>query len=534
MKPALLLHHLVAHCAEKSSGRIALRHKQQSITYAELHHSAQHFAAGLKARKTPRYARVGIYLSKCFEYITAVLGASIAGCTFVPINPALKASQLKFILTDCDVDVLVTSAERYLSIESSLPLCSNLQVVVLKKGMPVAESSSQPYRLCQWDSFLQDSVLDIKSISDASIIDQDMAAIFYTSGSTGKPKGVVVSHRNLVTGAASVANYLKQEQDDVIMAALPFSFDAGFSQLTTAFTVGAKVILHDYTTAKEALKVMASERVTGMTAVPPLWIQLAEHPWPEAIAETFRYFANTGGAMPSAVLNTLTKKVPAAHPYLMYGLTEAFRSTYLDPEEVARRSDSIGKAIPNQDVMVLRPDLSPCDAGELGELVHRGSTVSLGYWNAPELTAKRFRQFQVPAGPFREETAVFSGDIVYRDEQGYLYFVGRNDELIKSSGYRISPTEIEDAAYNSDLIYEAVAFGTPDPQLGQSIILVVYPKSNFEEPALRVSMGKVLTSYMLPKTVVCYDQPLPRNGNNKIDRAALKQTIADNLAETIV
>src|SRR5690606_11711789 len=209
----------------------------------------------------------------------------------------------------------------------------------------------------------------------------------YTSGSTGKPKGVVLSHRNMLMGAKSVAQYLENRADDVLLAALPLSFDAGFSQLTTAFHAGARVVLLNYVLPQDLVKAMARERVTGLTAVPPLWIQLSQAKWPESVAEHLRYFANTGGRMPLETLTQLRRIFPRSKPYLMYGLTEAFRATYLPPEQVDVRPDSIGRAIPHSEVLVLRPDGSPCDADEPGELVQRGPLVGLGYWNDPQRTA---------------------------------------------------------------------------------------------------------------------------------------------------
>jgi acyl-CoA ligase (AMP-forming) (exosortase A-associated) len=351
--------------------------------------------------------------------------------------------------------------------------------------------------------------------------DQDMAAIFYTSGSTGMPKGVVISHRNLVSGAASVASYLENRPADRLLAALPLSFDAGFSQLTTAFTVGASVVLLDYLLPAEVLRVLAKEQITGLTAVPALWIQLAALDWPAAVGRHLRYFANTGGRMPVPVLQALRARVPAAKPYLMYGLTEAFRSTYLPPEEVDRRPDSIGKAIPNQEILILRPDGTPCEADEPGELVHRGSTVALGYWGDSARTAERFRPLPgAPAGLQLTETVVFSGDKARRDREGFLYFIGREDEMIKSSGYRISPTEVEEAAYASGLVAEVVAFAIEDPQLGQAVAVVVVPQSGQTDArtALLDYCRKILPPFMVPRAVFFHPGPMPRNPNGKLDR----------------
>jgi acyl-CoA ligase (AMP-forming) (exosortase A-associated) len=358
-----------------------------------------------------------------------------------------------------------------------------------------------------------------------------MAAILYTSGSTGRPKGVVVSHRNMVSGAASVASYIDNRADDCLLAVLPLSFDAGFSQLTTAFHAGAGVVLLDYVLPSEVIRTMARERVTGLTAVPPLWIQLAEVEWPQSIREHLRYFANTGGKMPREVLARLRAHVPAARPFLMYGLTEAFRSTYLPPEQIDQRPDSMGKAIPNQEVMVLRPDGTPCSPNEPGELVHRGSTVSLGYWGDPEQTAARFRplpcaQRKLPL----PEMVVFSGDTVRKDDEGYMYFIGRTDEMIKSSGYRISPTEVEDAVYASGLAAEVAAVGLPDARLGQAVAVVLLPiqGGDFSVAGLLRILEKSVPGYMLPRRVEVRKDSLPRNCNGKIDRKRLAQELQES------
>jgi acyl-CoA synthetase (AMP-forming)/AMP-acid ligase II len=240
-----------------------------------------------------------------------------------------------------------------------------------------------------------------------------------------------------------------------------------------------------------------------------------------------RYFANTGGRMPRATLDKLRAIFPNARPYLMYGLTEAFRSTYLDPAEVDRRPDSIGKAIPNAEILVVREDGSPSAPGEVGELVHRGALVAMGYWNDPERTAARFKPAPgADSAICTTETAVFSGDLVKRDAEGFLYFVGRKDEMIKTSGYRVSPTEIEQVAYATGLIGDAVALGVDDPQLGQRIVLAVSPANGHLDPdVLMAELKQQLPLYMLPKHVVVRPS-LPRSPNNKFDRNLLRQELA--------
>jgi acyl-CoA ligase (AMP-forming) (exosortase A-associated) len=359
-------------------------------------------------------------------------------------------------------------------------------------------------------------------------IDLDLAAIFYTSGSTGKPKGVVLSHRNLIVGAESVSQYLENAADDVILAALPLSFDAGFSQLTTGFSVGAHVVLMNYLLPGDVVRLCARHGVTGLTCVPPLWIQIADHAWPAEAARTMRYFANTGGKMPKPVLAKLRAHFPQAKPFLMYGLTEAFRSTYLDPTEIDRRPNSIGKAIPNAEILVVRPDGTRCDPGEEGELVHRGALVAMGYWKDPDRTAARFRP--TPGRDFSwrtPEIAVWSGDAVVADDEGFLYFVGRKDEMIKTSGYRVSPTEIEEEAYATGLVRDAVAFGVEDAELGQHVVLVASPAGSdgLNQAVLIAAMKRRLPHYMVPSVVVVRDE-IPRSPNGKFDRAMLREELA--------
>ncbi|MBU3998811.1 MAG: AMP-binding protein, partial [Gammaproteobacteria bacterium] len=410
MIESTLLPELITVTARRTPQALALTCGAFSLSYSELQSQVSRFASGLMRLDLRRSERVGIYLDKRFETVIASFGAPAAGGVFVPINPLLKPEQVAFILRDCNVRVLVTSPERLTLLQASLATCPDLQHVVLTSNTATEGSrpASAAWRVTPWAELLQGPVL-----AGHRVIDTDMAAILYTSGSTGKPKGVVLSHRNMVAGAKSVASYLENVAQDTLLAALPLSFDAGFSQLTTAFHVGARVVLLNYLLPRDVIKTMAREGVTGLTAVPPLYIQLAQLDWPDAINETLRYFANTGGRMPRETLNQLRQRVPQAKPFLMYGLTEAFRSTYLPPEEVDRRPDSIGKAIPNAEILVLREDGSPCDANEPGELVHRGALVGMGYWNDVEKTAERYKLLP-PDAPGRQpglplpEYAVFS------------------------------------------------------------------------------------------------------------------------------
>ena len=516
-----LIHHLIEQQARSRGDTPALTFKKTSLTYGELWRDLHDVAGGLLTLGLRRDDRVGVYLDKRLETVTSIFGTSLAGGVFVPINPLLRPRQVAYILGDCDVRVVITSTDRLATLADELRGTPSVEHVVLVDGAPDASMDRTPYKVTTWAELTGAST----DMPENRGIDLDMAAILYTSGSTGNPKGVVLCHRNLIVGAESVSSYLGNTADDVILSALPLSFDAGFSQLTTAFSVGAHAVLMNYLLPADVVRLCAKHRVTGLTCVPPLWIQIAERTWPTEAAQHLRYFANTGGRMPKATLDALRAHFPHAKPYLMYGLTEAFRSTFLDPEQVDRRPDSIGKAIPNAEILVVRPDGTACEPGEEGELVHRGALVALGYWNDPERTALRFKPVPGPLSAWRAapEIAVWSGDTVVKDEEGFLYFVGRSDEMIKTSGYRISPTEIEEVAYSTGFIRDAVAFGVPDGKLGQRIALIVTPRDHgtLDTDEFLAELRRQLPLYMVPATVEVRDE-LPLSPNGKFDRNLLQ------------
>jgi len=521
-----LIHHLIEQRALSQVDALALTYKETSLTYSELWRGLRDVAGGLHALGLRRDDRVAVYLDKRLETVTSIFGTSLAGGVFVPINPLLRPRQVAYILGDCDVRVVITSTDRLATLADELRGTPSVEHVVLVDGPPDSSTSigRTPYTVTTWVELTGAS-------TDVPVnrgIDLDMAAILYTSGSTGNPKGVVLCHRNLIVGAESVSSYLGNTADDVILSALPLSFDAGFSQLTTAFSVGAHVVLMNYLLPADVVRLCAKHHVTGLTCVPPLWIQIADRTWPTEAKQHLRYFANTGGRMPKATLDALRAHFPRAKPYLMYGLTEAFRSTYLDPEQVDRRPDSIGKAIPNAEILVVRPDGTACEPREEGELVHRGALVALGYWHDPEKTSVRFKPVPGPVPDWRApEIAVWSGDTVVKDEEGFLYFVGRSDEMIKTSGYRISPTEIEEVAYSTGFIRDAVAFGVPDAKLGQRIALIVTPRDHgtLDTDGFLAELRRQLPLYMVPATVEVRDE-LPLSPNGKFDRNLLQAETA--------
>jgi len=515
-----LFHHSLTKSPTPSQQNTALTLKDESLSYAQLNQavsdlSGQLIQLGLKVEQ-----RVAIYLPKQFETVISFHATSLAGGVFVPVNPLLKAQQVEYILHDCEVSILITSLSRYKQIQPQLESVNSLKAIILTNCTP----EQTPAHCICWQTLIENSsTLDFPNRKQS-----DLAAILYTSGSTGNPKGVVLSHKNLIAGAKSVSQYLNNTSNDKLLAVLPFSFDYGLSQITTAFISGASVVLMEYLFPKDVIKAVVKYQVTGLAAVPPLWVQLAEMDWPTEAKQSLRYFTNSGGAMPQDTLNKLITQLPQTQAYLMYGLTEAFRSTYLEPSEIAKRPTSMGKAIPNAEIYVVDQNGEECSPGEEGELVHRGPLVAQGYWNDLKKTAERFKPLPHFIKDAKEsELAVWSGDTVLKDEEGFLYFVGRKDEMIKSSGYRISPTEIEDCIYQMESVSEVVALGIKHPSLGQAVVLVIKPneklaleETDFDQKALLKYCQKQLPNFMQPKAIKLKNE-LPRNPNGKINRKLL-------------
>ncbi|MBB2930586.1 acyl-CoA ligase (AMP-forming), exosortase A system-associated [Paraburkholderia silvatlantica] len=495
------------------------------LTYRQLLQHSRAFGQALSSLGVGPGERVAIFLDKRVETVVSMLGACAAGCVFVPVNPLLKPGQVAHVLRDSGARCLVTSAlrARSLSTEGVAPV---VDVILVDEPDPTHSDVTGTVRIHRWRD-LCITRLDDDAIltATAACVDTDLAALLYTSGSTGLPKGVMLSHRNLLEGAWSVAEYLRHDPSDRILAVLPLSFDAGMSQLTSAWSAGATAVLLNYLTAHDAVLACEREHITAITGVPPLWMQLTNATWPDAARNRLRYFANTGGRLPLPVLQKLRALFPQATPFLMYGLTEAFRSTFLDPAEVSRRPDSIGKAVPNARVLVVHEDGTPCAPGEPGELVHVGACVTLGYWNDAARTAQRYRPSpEAKSGGAPRDMAVWSGDLVRCDSEGFLYFITRNDAQIKSSGYRISPEEIEEMVHASGLVVEAVALGVPDDQLGEAVALLVVLAGNSDVDDLRDWCIQRLPRYMVPRNIISYPY-IPRNPNGKFDRAALRMEI---------
>ena len=526
-----LIHETILHWSEVAPDSAALSCKADTLSYRQLWLGVQQVARGYRGLDLASGERVAVYLPKQPEAVIALYGAVAAGGVFVPINPLLKPAQVAFILRDCNVRILVTSADRASVLSDELSHCPDLRQVVTVDG-PSGRGQVAHVPEVDWESLAK---IGQASSAAARRIDADMAAILYTSGSSGHPKGVVLSHRNLVAAAQSAAESLDNCSADRILAVLPLSFDAGLVQVTSAFAVGASVALIEYFFPNDVIKAVLRHSITGLAAVPPLWNKLSKMQWPEEARRSLRYITNSGGAMPLAVLRALREQFPQTEIVLNYGLTEAFRSTCLRGDQVDIRPDSVGKPLPNVEIMVVRADGSLCSPGEPGELVHRGALVSLGYWNDRERTAEHFRPAPgQPQGISNPEMAVWSGDQVRLDQEGYLYFISRKDEMIKTSGYRVSPTEVEEVAYASGLVAEAAAIGVAHPVLEKGIVVVAVPKEadggHDLEARLLSHFREQLPGFMVPQRVIVSDV-LELSANGKIDRKSLADRFQDVLIQ---
>jgi acyl-CoA ligase (AMP-forming) (exosortase A-associated) len=471
---------------------VALEDKGGTLDYAALEAAVGALAHWLASQGFAPGDRVASWLPKTRTACLMPLAAPRAGLVHVPVNPVLKRAQVKHILADSGARLLVTQSSRILSLESG-DVGADCKIA------------------------LEEEVVSSERLPPSEVHTDTLAAILYTSGSTGRPKGVMLSHANLWLGAISVAHYLKIAPEDRVLGVLPLSFDYGQNQLLSTWAAGARVIPLDYLTARDVVKAVERHGATTLAGVPPLWVQLLEAEWGET-ANKLRRLTNSGGALTPSMVRQLRKQFPNADLYPMYGLTEAFRSTYLDPALVDANPDSIGRAIPFAEIMVV--DGEGHQASE-GELVHAGPLVAQGYWQDPERTAQRFR----PAPDWSESggMAVWSGDKVRQGADGLLRFVGRDDEMIKSAGNRISPTEIEEAVLSGGEAAEAAAFGVPDPRLGQAIVVVARGDGSRED-ALRERLRRELPSFMQPMRYQWLSE-LPRNPNGKLDRTAIRQIV---------
>lgn len=493
--------------------KIALVKGNFGLSYKDIDRQSDLLAVLLTDSGVKKCDRIGIYLEKSPEQVVAIFAIIKAGASFVILNEKLRKEQISHIINDCQIKCIVTSAMMYEVVLQEAILGSFLEFLIFADKGKYSSKLLSPK----------------EKAPVVELLSQDIACIIYTSGSTGKPKGVVITHKNLVDGAEIVSEYLHCEHEDKVLSLLPFSFDYGLNQLLTTFMNGATIVLYNFVFPDDVLRVIDKEKITALAGIPTIWISLMNAKMVKNYEyRSLRYITNSGGKIPVEYVKKMIDVFKHTKINLMYGLTEAFRSTCLLPELVGVKPDSIGKAIPRVKISVLNKEGKECEVNEPGELVHRGALISLGYWGNKEATDVRIKE--LPEGAESKvggEKGVFSGDLVRRDEEGFLYYLGRNDEMIKSSGYRISPTEIEEVLYKIDGLTGAVVFGWDDSSLGQKIIAVV--SHQYQDECVKKEIIehclRHLPDYAVPHEVIIVDN-MPKTSSGKLDRSLIKVTYA--------
>ncbi|EQB15327.1 AMP-binding protein [Novosphingobium lindaniclasticum] len=496
---AATLHDLFAANLPARADTVFLIDPEREATYAEIDAYAATVAAILKVHGVGPGDRILVQVRKGITEVAAILGVTRVGAVLVDISTAWTAEQVRYVADDCGARLLI--------LEPALARAVIAGGIESARVLPVSEVRFPP------------GEPQVPQIAAVPRLSEDLAAIIYTSGSTGQPKGVMLSHGNILQGARSVAEYLHLTGADRLLSVLPYSFDYGFNQLTTMMLTGGSVVHQSVPMASEIVASLVKHAVTGLAAVPPLWIQIVRY---LASARTplpaLRFITNSGGRIPASTLEIMPSVLPNAQIFLMYGLTEAFRSTFLHPNRFAAKMGSIGRAIPGAEVFVIRHGEGLATPGQQGELVHRGPLVSQGYWNRPEATAEKIRPCPELFDRFGDEPVVYSGDIVRIDEDGDLWFVGRNDALIKTSGYRVSPDEVEDLVYRSGIAADVVAFGVQDDLLGQAVHIAVTLLVGGTREALLAHCRAAMPAYMVPHRIHLWPEPMPRTASGKLSR----------------
>ena len=484
-----------------NAGKVAIVDGEQMYAYGTLGGLVESTAAALLENGLQPGERVSIYLDKTIEAVVALYAIWAAGGVAVPVNEGLKSRQVNHIVMNSGSRLFISNGRMIAKLDEGIVKTTCVLQVDLsvKGGRPIGRVQNSNRH--------------------------EPAAILYTSGSTGRPKGILISHANLLAGARIVSEYLGIQEDERIISILPFSFDYGLNQLLTSVGKGATLFLQRSHFPPDICRALQKHQITAMAAVPPLWIQLMQgySPFPTMSFPSLRYITNSGGVFPVELVRRYRAQLPHTRIVLMYGLSEAFRSAFLPPDQIDMRPGSMGRAIPETDLYVLDEEGRECAPGQVGELVHRGPTVALGYWEDPEATHAVFRPN--PFGPdHSNERVVYSGDLVKKDEEGYLYFVSRRDQMIKSQGFRVSPEEVEEGIFASGMVSEVAVCGEPDPVSGTIIIAHVVPKDRdaINTRELLSYCQREMPSYMVPRMVHLHDA-FPRTTSGKLDRKALKK-----------
>ena len=520
----MIVNHFLENSAARLPDKVALVCGDQRLTYREINQSANQLASELVDMGIRRQDRVVIFLDNSVESVISLFGILKAGAIFIILNPTMKSKKLNYILNDSGAQVLITHTSKLRVINKAIIDVPGLKHIICcqreqkQKSLLFKRPRSNLKRFVTWSSIFEHSK-PFQTDNKVSSIDADLATIIYTSGSTGEPKGVMSAHYNVVAAAQSIIQYLENVEQDIILNVLPLSFDYGLYQVLMAFLFGGTVVLEkSFTYPYEIIEHLAQERVTGLPIVPTIAaILLRMKDLSRFDFSSLRYITNAGDALPVAYIRKLQAFSPHVRIYSMYGLTECKRVSYLSPDQLDLRPDSVGMPMPNVEVVIVNEQGQEVGIGDVGELVVRGSNVMQGYWNKPEETSQTFRP-----GRYRSEALLFTGDLFQRDEEGFLYFVARKDDLIKVKGERVSPKEIENVLCDMDGVLESALIGVPDEIFGQAIkaFIVKNRKSKLTEKEVMKYCVRNLEPFMFPKYIEFRDS-LPRSANGKIDKKKL-------------
>jgi amino acid adenylation domain-containing protein len=509
----MLLHELFEATVDRDPQRVALACEGRRYRYGDIERAANALAQTMRASGVARGDRVALLLDNGVEAVIAIYAALKLGAVFMPVSPQTKAQKLAYLLNDARARCLVGQVSLRHVFEPALESAPSVTVRVVAG---TGNGETPPAGEIRFDAAIAG---DHSRPRDTGCIDQDLAALIYTSGSTGDPKGVMLTHLNMVSAARSISTYLGLRSDDVILCALPLSFDYGLYQVLMAFQLGAAVVLEkSFTFPARALEVMVAERVTVFPGVPTMFAMLLNMGNLGTYdLSALRLVTNTAAALPEEHIRRIRAAFPRATLFSMYGLTECKRVTYLPPEQLDIRPTSVGRGMPNEEWWLVDEQGNRLPHGSTGELVVRGSHVMRGYWEKPEATAERLRP-----GPSPGEQVLYTGDLFRTDAEGYLYFVGRKDDIIKSRGEKVSPREIENVLYALEGVREAAVIGVPDPVLGQAVKAFVALGDGCaysEKDILRHCQGR-LENYMVPKYVEIV-AALPKTNTGKIRKTGL-------------
>ena len=513
----MLLQEFLENSAARLPNKVALICGNERLTYAQIHEKAARLARALKESGIERQDRVAVFLDNSSEAVISIFGILRAEGIFLVLSPTMKAAKLSYILNDCRVKALITHGSKSETVAKALADSGKVEQI-LWTDLPERFRSSAGHQ--EWNQVLpRASSLGRPGLSQS--IDLDLATIIYTSGSTGNPKGVMLTHINMVSAATSITTYLQNVEDDIILNTLPLSFDYGLYQVLMAFKFGGTVVLErSFTFPYQIIQKMIQEKVTGFPGVPTTFaILLGLKDLNKFDFSNLRYITNTAAALPPEHIQKLRKAFPHVRIYSMYGLTECKRVSYLPPEEIDRKTESVGKGMPNEEVWIADEKDQRIGPGVVGELVVRGSNVMRGYWGLPEETDRALRPGKYPG-----EVVLYTGDLFRMDDEGFLYFVGRKDDMIKSRGERISPKEIEQCLCRLEGVAEAAVFGMPDEILGQSIQAYIrcHEGSKLDEREVQKHCRMNLEDFLVPQ-VVKFVEFFPKTSSGKIDKLNLKQ-----------